>query len=387
MFFRRRLADPARDGFGANAPGECTDGPKLLIRFEGITKRFGALTAVDDLELNIREGEFFCLLGPSGCGKSTLLRMLAGFEEPDRGRILLDGRDIAHDAPHRRPLNMMFQSYALFPHLTVAGNIAYGLKQSRMPKADIARRVDEMLRLVRLPDLGDRYPAQISGGQRQRVALARALARNPRVLLLDEPLGALDRRLREETQAELKSLQHKLGTTFIMVTHDQDEAMSMADRIGVMEKGRMAQVGPPRELYERPASRFVAAFLGDVNLTAAEVVGTGDGVVQVATGWSPQPFSVLPSADGGDDLPPRTIAIRPEKLVLEPIPTGAEGSNRLAGRIVSASYLGSETLYGVEVAAGQVLRVAQPNGRMAPGLAEGTPVQLSFPPEAAVLLP
>ncbi len=361
--------------------------PRALIRFEHITKRFGALTAVDDLTFDIREGEFFCLLGPSGCGKSTLLRLLAGFEDPDRGRVLLEGRDITAEPAHRRPLNMMFQSFALFPHLTASDNIAYGLKQAGRPKAEIARRVDEMLQLVRLPDLGARYPAQISGGQRQRVALARALARNPRVLLLDEPLGALDRRLREETQAELKNLQKMLGTTFVMVTHDQDEAMSMADRIGVMDRGRMVQVGPPRELYERPQSRFVATFLGDVNLAEGRVVGLEDGRLRVASAWADAPVTVLSSGIAPAVGASRTVAIRPERLVIAASRDGADEQNAIGGRIAGESYLGGETVFRVELTSGPVLRVSQPNNRAAAGLSQGEAVRLTFAPEAAVLLP
>jgi putrescine transport system ATP-binding protein len=388
LFFRRRLADPAETGgSGADAAGASAEGSRPLIRVEGITKRFGALTAVDDLTLEIRDGEFFCLLGPSGCGKSTLLRLLAGFEEPDQGRVLLDGRDITTEPAHRRPLNMMFQSYALFPHLTVAGNVAYGLKRAGMSKADTARRVDEMLQLVRLPDLGERYPAHISGGQRQRVALARALARNPRVLLLDEPLGALDRRLREETQAELKNLQHKLGTTFVMVTHDQDEAMSMADRIGVMNRGRMAQLGPPQELYERPRSRFVAMFLGDVNLADGRVVAVEAGEMRVATAWSDTPLTVLRTGTGPVPGASCTVAIRPETLAIVPEGAKASGQNTLTGRIVGESYLGGQTILRVEVAPGQVLRVARPNARATVGGVAAQAVHLAFAPDAAVLLP
>jgi putrescine transport system ATP-binding protein len=374
-------------GSGVASPGASAESPKPLIRFEAITKRFGALTAVDDLTLEIRDGEFFCLLGPSGCGKSTLLRLLAGFEDPDRGRVLLDGRDITMEPAHRRPLNMMFQSYALFPHLTVAGNVAYGLKRAGMSRADTARRVDEMLQLVSMPDLGERYPAQISGGQRQRVALARALARNPRVLLLDEPLGALDRRLREETQAELKNLQHKLGTTFVMVTHDQDEAMSMADRIGVMDRGRMAQLGPPQELYERPRSRFVATFLGDVNLADGRVVAVEAGAVRVATAWSDTPLTVTKTGAGLVPGASCTVAVRPEKVEILPEPAEGGLQNTLTGRIVGESYLGAETILRVEVAPGQVLRVARPNARATAGGVAGQAVRLTFAPDVAVLLP
>src|SRR5712675_3311781 len=248
---------------------DVTDVP--LLRIEGVTKKFGVFRAVDRLSLDIRAGEFFALLGPSGCGKTTLLRMLAGFETPDEGRILLNGHDIAQYLPHERPVNMMFQNYALFPHLNVRDNIAFGLKRARMARADIAIRVAEMVALVKLDGLEKRTPDQLSGGQKQRVALARALARRPQVLLLDEPLAALDKKLRERTQLELMDLQRRLGMTFIIVTHDQEEAMTMANRIGVMDAGRLEQVATPRDLYEAPRSRWVAEFVGDVNLFDGEV--------------------------------------------------------------------------------------------------------------------
>jgi putrescine transport system ATP-binding protein len=237
-----------------------------LLRIDAVVKRFGVFRAVDRLSLDIRAGEFFALLGPSGCGKTTLLRMLAGFETPDQGRILLDGKDIAQVPPHQRPVNMMFQNYALFPHLTVRDNIAFGLKRLGMPGSEIDSRVAELVALVKLEGLEKRKPDQLSGGQKQRVALARSLARRPQVLLLDEPLAALDKKLRESTQLELMELQRRLGMTFIIVTHDQEEAMTVADRIGVMDAGRLEQVATPRELYEAPASRWVAEFVGDINL-------------------------------------------------------------------------------------------------------------------------
>src|SRR5262252_9702843 len=242
-----------------------------LLRIEGVVKKFGTFCAVDRLSMDIEAGEFVALLGPSGCGKTTLLRMLAGFETPDEGRILLNGRDIAQVPPHERPVNMMFQNYALFPHLSVRDNIAFGLKRARMARNEIAARVAEMVALVKLDGLEKRKPDQLSGGQRQRVALARSLARRPQLLLLDEPLAALDKKLRESTQGELMELQRRLGMTFIIVTHDQEEAMTMATRIGVMDAGKLVQVASPRELYEAPRSRWIAQFVGDINLFEGEL--------------------------------------------------------------------------------------------------------------------
>src|SRR6202163_4722581 len=253
-----------------------------LLRIEAVAKKFGVLRAVDRLSLDIRAGEFFALLGPSGCGKTTLLRMLAGLETPDEGRILLNGRDIAQVLPHRRPVNMMFQNYALFPHLNVRDNIAFGLKRAGMSASDIGTRVAEMVTLVKLEGLEKRKPDQLSGGQKQRVALARSLARRPRVLLLDEPLAALDKKLRESTQLELMELQRRLGMTFVIVTHDQEEAMTVADRIGVMDSGRLEQVATPRELYEAPASRWVAEFVGDINLFEGQIEPRASGHLAMA---------------------------------------------------------------------------------------------------------
>src|ERR1700726_784964 len=254
-----------------------------LLRIDSVVKKFGAFRAVDQLSLDIRAGEFFALLGPSGCGKTTLLRMLAGFETPDEGRILLSSKDIAQVLPHERPVNMMFQNYALFPHLTVRDNIAFGLKRANMPRADIAARVAEMVALVKLEGLEKRKPDQLSGGQKQRVALARSLARRPQVLLLDEPLAALDKKLRESTQLELMELQRRLGMTFVIVTHDQEEAMTVADRIGVMDAGRLEQVATPRELYEEPSSRWIAEFVGDVNLYEGQVESRDAGRLVIST--------------------------------------------------------------------------------------------------------
>src|SRR3984885_10527347 len=280
-----------------------------LLRLEGLSKRFRSGTAVDDLSLDIHQGEFFALLGPSGCGKTTLLRLIAGFERASAGRVLLDGVDLAAVPPHRRPVNMMFQSYALFPHLTVAGNVAFGLKQEGLPRSQIAERVGDMLALVRLENFGARKPHELSGGQRQRVALARSLVKRPRVLLLDEPMAALDKKLRGETQFELMELQRRLGLTFIIVTHDQSEAMTVADRIAVMDRGRLMQVAPPAEVYEQPNSRWVADFIGEVNLfegrvgdDGLSVEGTALGRLRVGAKINAAPQATV------------WVAVRPEKM-------------------------------------------------------------------------
>jgi putrescine transport system ATP-binding protein len=335
-----------------------------LLRIEGVGKKFGSFRAVDNLSLDIRAGEFFALLGPSGCGKTTLLRMLAGFETPDEGRILLGGRDIAQVLPHARPVNMMFQNYALFPHLSVRDNIAFGLKRAGMARADIATRVAEMVALVRLDGLEKRKPDQLSGGQKQRVALARSLARRPQVLLLDEPLAALDKKLRESTQLELMDLQRRLGMTFIIVTHDQEEAMTVANRIGVMDAGRLEQVATPRELYEAPHSRWVAEFVGDVNLFDGEVssreynrltIATRDaGTIVVAAPRDPVTRTIV------------SVAIRPEKVKLSrrgPVADAATALaiNRLEGVVTGVSYLGGLTTYKVKLDSGAVLRSSMAN--------------------------
>src|SRR5271166_6465079 len=282
-----------------------------LLRIEAISKRFGEFSAVDQLSLDVFQGEFFALLGPSGCGKTTLLRLIAGFEQASSGRILLDGVDLASVPPHRRPVNMMFQSYALFPHLTVEANIAFGLKQEGLPKSEIASRVADMLALVKLESFGRRKPHELSGGQRQRVSLARSLVKRPRILLLDEPMAALDKKLRGETQFELMELQRRLGLTFVIVTHDQSEAMTVADRIAVMDRGRLMQVAPPAEIYERPNSRWVADFIGNVNLfegrvgdAGMSVEGTAIGRISLATKIEAAPGATV------------WVAVRPEKMRL-----------------------------------------------------------------------
>ena len=330
-----------------------------LLRIEAVARTFGNFRAVDRLSLDIAAGEFFALLGPSGCGKTTLLRMLAGFETPDEGRILLGGRDIAPVLPHERPVNMMFQNYALFPHLNVRDNIAFGLKRAGLPRAEIDSRVAEMVALVKLEGMERRKPDQLSGGQKQRVALARSLARRPQILLLDEPLAALDKRLRESTQAELMELQRRLGMTFIVVTHDQEEAMTMANRIGVMNAGRLEQVASPRDLYEAPQSRWVAEFVGDVNLFDGTVASREHSRVTVSTG------------DGGtlSVTEPRgiavgtavSVAIRPEKVKLSRRGPGLDAVssqliNRLEGEVADVSYLGGLTVYKVRLDSGVIVR-------------------------------
>jgi putrescine transport system ATP-binding protein len=336
-----------------------------LLCIDGVVKTFGAVCAVDRLSLDIRSGEFFALLGPSGCGKTTLLRMLAGFETADQGRILLDGKDIAPVPPHLRPVNMMFQNYALFPHLSARDNIAFGLRRAGMKRSEIDTRVAEMVALVRLEGLEQRKPDQLSGGQRQRVALARSLARRPRVLLLDEPLAALDKKLRESTQAELMELQRRLGMTFIIVTHDQEEAMTMADRIGVMKGGRLEQVAIPRKLYEAPCSRWVAEFVGDINIFEGESRLEESGRIAVMTRNA---GTILTSASS--DSPAQSqvcVAIRPEKIRLARRGPASNmghahaGANRLEGTITEVNYLGGVTIYKVKLDSGIVLRSSMAN--------------------------
>ncbi|MGB7268741.1 MAG: ABC transporter ATP-binding protein [Albidovulum sp.] len=348
---------PSREVFEPwNDPSE-----EPIIRFKNVTKRFGSFTAIEDLSLDIYRREFFALLGPSGCGKTTLMRMLAGFESATEGSILLENKDIGAVPPNKRAVNMMFQSYALFPHLTVFENIAFGLRRSTMDKADIPGRVEEMLRLTQLMPFAKRKPHQISGGQRQRVALARSLAKAPKLLLLDEPLGALDKKLRNETQFELMDIQEKTGTTFVIVTHDQEEAMTVASRVAVMDQGRIVQVATPDRIYETPNSVYVADFIGEVNLIRGKAhAGTDE---KMAIHWAEGQPPIIgtpatPLAPGTDV----TFAIRPEKVAIT-TERPADMANTIQGKILDIAYLGNISTYHVELASGEIFKAQATNNR------------------------
>ena len=340
-----------------------------IIRFEGITKRFGKMVAVDNVTLDIREGEFFALLGPSGCGKTTLLRMLAGFETPTEGRVLIDGKDVAALPPNKRPVNMVFQSYAVFPHMKVADNVVYGLKMDGVEGGEIKKRVEEALDLVKLGGLGTRMPDQLSGGQRQRVALARALVKRPRVLLLDEPLSALDAKLRDQMRSELTSLQEKVGITFIMVTHDQDEALAIATRCAVMNRGVLTQVATPADLYEFPNSRFVADFVGSVNMFEGVLEQDEPNQAQVRCKELGAPVFLDHGVTGarGSTV---WVALRPEKIEMHKRAEGSTpmkmedapaGTNVVPGIIRDIVYLGSETNFEVELEGGRRVKTFRSN--------------------------
>ena len=329
------------------------------IAIEKVTKKFGDFVAVNGVDLNIYKKELFCLLGGSGCGKTTLLRMLAGFEQPTSGRILIDGQDMAGIPPYERPVNMMFQSYALFPHMNVSQNIAFGLKQDRLPRAEVADRVEEALALVQMSDFAKRKPNQLSGGQRQRIALARALVKRPKLLLLDEPLSALDKKLREETQFELMNIQEEVGITFVVVTHDQEEAMTLSTRIAVMNKGEVEQVGTPTEIYEYPGNRFVAQFIGTINIFNGQVTAMeGDSAHVACKGLEPD---LLVEHAGNLRVGQSVgIAVRPEKLTLSKSPR--EGAaNQVKGMVTDLGYLGSLSVYRVTLENGQQVQAVAPN--------------------------
>ncbi|MDE0282884.1 MAG: polyamine ABC transporter ATP-binding protein [Gammaproteobacteria bacterium] len=329
------------------------------ISIENITKKFGDFTAVDNVSLKIYKNELFCLLGGSGCGKSTLLRMLAGFENPTSGRILLDGQDMAGIYPYDRPVNMMFQSYALFPHMTIEKNVAFGLHQDGMHKGEIRKRVADMLELVKLEDFAKRKPHQLSGGQRQRVALARSLIKQPKLLLLDEPLGALDKKLRENTQFELMNLQEELGITFVVVTHDQEEAMTLSSRIGIMDSGKIVQVGTPNEIYEYPGSRYVADFIGSINLFDGNVVEDEADHVRIqsedtdATLYIDHGVAVTEGARVG-------VAVRPEKMKLTRNRPDQD-DNVAEGIIDEVAYMGNLSVYRVRLKSGKIVKATLPN--------------------------
>ncbi len=358
-----------------------------FLRIERVSKRFGTIEAVKDVSLTIERGEIFALLGGSGCGKTTLLRMLAGFEDPSAGRIVLDGQDMTGVPPWDRPVHMMFQSYALFPHMSVAQNVGYGLKHDRLTRAQRDDRVKAMLDLVQLQGFGERKPHQISGGQRQRVALARALARQPKLLLLDEPLAALDKKLREATQFELMAVQERTGVTFIVVTHDQEEAMTLASRMAVMDRGQVRQVGTPSEIYEYPGSRFVAGFIGSVTSLPATVRSL-DGptaTIHVAAFGRDVTARAVPGLTPGQQV---TLALRPEKIAISR--TRPEAPNSVQGRVKDLAYFGKDSLYRVILPAGDLMAVHAVNARRGDTSARPADwddaVWLSFDPAAAILL-
>jgi len=341
---------------------------KPIISFRNISKRWGSTVGVDNVSLDIMPGEFFALLGPSGCGKTTLLRILAGLEVPTEGRILIDGQDMAEIPPNRRAVNMVFQSYAVFPHMTVADNVAYGLKIEGVPQPERDRRVQEALDLVQLGQLGARMPDQLSGGQRQRVALARALVKKPKVLLLDEPLSALDAKLREAMRFELSQLQQKVGITFIMVTHDQTEALAIACRVAVMNKGSIAQLGTPSDLYEFPASRFVADFIGSVNMFEGTLIDDKPDEALVACPELEPHRVYVPHAVLGKEASSVWVAIRPEKMTLHKdadtppsVPECPAAHNVAKGEIKDISYLGDISIYHIVLANGRLIRISRPN--------------------------
>jgi spermidine/putrescine transport system ATP-binding protein len=357
--------------------------PEYAIELKRVSKHFGPVVAVDEVALFVRDGEFFSLLGPSGCGKTTTLRLIAGFELPTKGEVYIGGQLQGETPPYHRPVNTVFQNYALFPHMTVFQNVAFGLQMRKVPRADISQRVRESLEMVRLPGMEQRKPDQLSGGQQQRVALARALVNRPKVLLLDEPLGALDLKLRKAMQLELKALQHRVGISFVYVTHDQEEALTMSERIAVMHEGRVLQVGAPEEIYDRPADRFVADFIGETNFLVGEVrAGQAGEAVVLVDGT----LMIRVPVEKGVGMHERvTVAIRPEKIALHAEPPGPEP---VPGTVEEVVYTGTDTRYLVRLTERTIITVRQQNVAVGPAICfpVGTQVYAHWEPESARLL-